>query len=474
MSYVHTTIQASRTIKERSDLQIPLRVMKSLAIPSGVSITVCFGAAQAQASVSGVDHASCVTMCPSLVRTLHIPISTKFLMRYDSQQQTLYFGPFLGILLTSYQQGHQQEPFGHLSSFLNEMVDTFNQKGGFACVFSIDDVDWENKTVRALIRQKGLWQNSPLPLPHSIYNRLSSRQREQSEKVVDFVGRCKLLEIPFFNERFLNKWHVHKALRNDETVSSYLPETMLFSQNGELSTMLETHRILYAKPANGSMGKGIFRVMKESNHYGVRYVSRQKVAALKQKNLDSLQKFLKKRCKGKSYVLQQGLTLIGIGSNPTDFRVLVQKNRRGIWAATSIVARTGQNSIVSNVARGGSMMSAKQALQTCGPWKSNNKPTISTLRKVALLIAKRLEYSLQGEYAEFGIDLGIDVDGQIWLLEVNSKPSKGITSLQVKENETAPRRPRPSVRRLVDYSAFLNGFDEPIRQTDTSHKKKKR
>ncbi|RFB38295.1 YheC/YheD family endospore coat-associated protein [Brevibacillus sp. VP] len=471
MSYVRTIIEASIPIEARSDLQLPLHVMKSLDIPSGVSITVCFGVSKAQANVTGVDQASHVIMCPSLVRALHIPTGTKFLMRYDSQQQTLYFGPYLGILLTSYQQGHKQEPFGSLSSFINEVVDTFNQKGGFACIFSIDDVDWENKTVSAFVRQKDLWQNLTLPLPHSIYNRLSSRQREQSEKVVDFVERCKLLKIPFFNERFLNKWQVHKALRNDVAVSTYLPKTTLFSPNGELSTMLQTHRIVYAKPANGSLGKGIFRLIQANGEYGVRFVSKGKVVSLRQKNLYSLQKFLRKRCKGKPYVLQQGLNLIGIDSNPTDFRVLVQKNNRGIWATTSIVARTGQNSIVSNVARGGSIMTAKQALRTCGPWNRNKKPTIPKLKRVALLIAERLEYALQGEFAEFGIDLGIDTNGKVWLLEVNSKPSKCITSLRLRENETVPRQARPSVRHLVNYTAFLHGFTQPICQTPPYRKK---
>lgn len=471
MSYVRTIIEASIPIEARSDLQLPLHVMKRLDIPSGVSITVCFGVSKAQANVTGVDQASHVIMCPSLVRALHIPTGTKFLMRYDSQQQTLYFGPYLGILLTSYQQGHKQEPFGSLSSFINEVVDTFNQKGGFACIFSIDDVDWENKTVSAFVRQKDLWQNLTLPLPHSIYNRLSSRQREQSEKVVDFVERCKLLKIPFFNERFLNKWQVHKALRNDVAVSTYLPKTTLFSPNGELSTMLQTHRIVYAKPANGSLGKGIFRLIKANGEYGVRFVSKDKVVSLRQKNLYSLQKFLRKRCKGKPYVLQQGLNLIGIDSNPTDFRVLVQKNNRGIWATTSIVARTGQNSIVSNVARGGSIMTAKQALRTCGPWNRNKKPTIPKLKRVALLIAERLEYALQGEFAEFGIDLGIDTNGKVWLLEVNSKPSKCITSLRLRENETVPRQARPSVRHLVNYTAFLHGFTQPICQTPPYRKK---
>ncbi|MCK9911902.1 YheC/YheD family protein, partial [Microbacteriaceae bacterium K1510] len=86
--------------------------------------------------------------------------------------------------------------------------------------------------------------------------------------------------------------------------------------------------------------------------------------------------------------------LIGLNKNPADFRVLVQKNGTGNWGVTSLVARLGQNNVVSNIARGGSMLSAAQALQLCGPWHTAQKPAEAALRHVALQVARMLENGL--------------------------------------------------------------------------------
>src|SRR5699024_10156860 len=57
------------------------------------------------------------------------------------------------------------------------------------------------------------------------------------------------------------------------------------------------------------------------------------------------------------YLVQQGLRLVRINGNPLDFRSLAQKDRTGNWIVTSIVGRIGQEqSIVSNLARGGTIM----------------------------------------------------------------------------------------------------------------------
>ncbi|WP_420908718.1 YheC/YheD family protein [Brevibacillus humidisoli] len=115
---------------------------------------------------------------------------------------------------------------------------------------------------------------------------------------------------------------------------------------------------------------------------------------------------------------------------------------------------------MSNVSRGGSMMSAVRALHMCGPWKEAARPSAAMLKQAALRLARSLEKALPGHYAEFGIDLGVDTRGRIWLLEVNSKPSKAENTLQTPEGTVDPpqRRPRPSVRKLMEYTAYVSGF----------------
>ena len=240
--------------------------------------------------------------------------------------------------------------------------------------------------------------------------------------------------------------------------------------------MLSNHPSVYAKPTNGSMGKGIFLLQSSSAGYKLTRPTPSGSITKRFGDLISLHKFLQKQTKGKTYLLQQGLSLIGLNGKPADFRVLVQKGNRGEWSVSSLVARLGQNRVVSNIARGGSMVSAAQALRICGP-RLSGPTSVQSIRQVALRLAKILDQSIQGHYAEFGIDLGVDTRGHIWLLEVNSKPSKSTTAVQQpgdEEGEHTPSRPRPSVIRMLDYAAFLSGFPLPRDKEKKANAAKKR
>src|SRR5690606_2354057 len=127
----------------------------------------------------------------------------------------------------------------------------------------------------------------------------------------------------------------------------------------------------------------------------------------------------------KRYQIQQGIRLLAVGGRPADFRALVQRNGKGEWALISVVARiAGRNQFVSNVARGGTMMQAKPALAKSNLSTGTQRLALAGLRRTALDIAKGIERQIHGHFAELGIDLAVDIHGKVWLIEVNSKPSK--------------------------------------------------
>ncbi len=464
MSYIRTIIQADEPHTHNADLGVPRSVIRKWNIPAA-ALTIQFGSNTAQASVSGANTPGITRLRPSLVRSLHLPTGMPILLRYEASRQKLVFGPLIGILLSSRETNAPASPFGGLTPFLNEIDTLCRQRGGLVCAFTPDDVDWDAQTLRGMIRKRGSWQPCTLPLPQCIYNRLASRQEEKSEALAAWIERCKALHIPFFNEQFLNKWHVYQALAKEPRAVPFLPKTVRFHGPDDLKQMLSSYRVIYAKPANGSMGRGICRISKSVEGYRLTCMTRTGSVTRTCKGLPALQRALGKRTKAKTYLLQQGLNLIGAGSRPADFRVLVQKNRHGQWAITSLVARIGQNSVVSNVARGGTITSAAQALRMCGPWQDSVRTSPRALKAAALTLARLLDDALPGHYAEFGIDLGVDACGRIWLLEVNSKPSKLDQTLQLPEGVTeTTRRARPSARRLLDYAAYLCGFPRPAKK----------
>ncbi|MEJ8546990.1 YheC/YheD family protein [Brevibacillus borstelensis] len=470
MSYVPVILQSFEP-KTDIDLYLPqVHMRKWNLTPS--SVTVQFGSKTAQAKVSGLQQTGNTLIRPSLARMLHLPKGVPLLVRYQASQQRLVFGPYLGILVSTYNAQYSLSPFGGFTSFFNEVADSCRKRGGIVCILRMQDVNWNAGIVRGMVRQNGHWKQAVLPLPQCIYNRLVSRRRERSEATSDWMQRCKEANIPLFNEHFLNKWHVHTALENEPGTSEHLPRTVLYQSKQDLEAMLKSYKTVYAKPVNGSMGRGIARIRRTGGGY---QLSRAGGGLRQFGSISELHRHLYQKTKGKKYLLQQGLSLIGLHQRPTDFRVLVQKDRQGAWAVTSMVARLGQNQVVSNVSRGGSMTNPATALRICGPWMTGARPTVQTLRSVALKLSQLLEQSLSGHYAEFGIDLGVDVRGHVWLLEVNSKPSKTTNSLPMRGgDENSPRRVRPSALRMLDYSAFLSGFPRSGKRKSEASKKSRR
>ncbi|MGG1660104.1 YheC/YheD family protein [Brevibacillus sp. NRS-1366] len=467
MSYVPTIVVAYEP-KSEVDLYLPQAQMRKWKLQAS-TLNVQFGSKTVCARVGSMERSGSTLIRPSLAQSLHLPTGVPLLARYSPDQQKLVFGPYVGILVSTYNTQYPQSPFGPLSSFFNEVADIIRKRGGIVCAFRLQDVNWDAGIVRGLVRRGGVWRQTVLPLPQCIYNRLVSRRRERSEQMTEWVQSCKDANIPFFNERFLNKWHVHAALENQEAAAAHLPKMVRYQNLGDLKQMLSTHRTVYAKPANGSMGRGIIRLRRSQEGYSL---ARPGGLSQSFSSMQGLHHSLLKRTKGKPYLLQQGLPLIGVQGRPTDFRVLVQKNRAGQWSVTSMVARLGQNRIVSNISRGGSMFSPIQALRICGPWAGPGKPSPQTLRDVALKLSVLLEEALPGHYAEFGVDLGVDVRGQVWLLEVNSKPSKTANAIPLPEGvEEAPRRVRPSVVRMLDYASYISGYPRASKTRTTSKRK---
>jgi glutathione synthase/RimK-type ligase-like ATP-grasp enzyme len=220
-----------------------------------------------------------------------------------------------------------------------------------------------------------------------------------------------------------------------------------------LKAMCSKYESVFLKPVRGSLGKGIIKITRsDAGGYQAMFTT---TAGTRKQQFPSLVKLFSSinvKMKTVRYQVQQGLQLIDIARRPVDFRALVQKNVSGKWTITSIVARTaGSAHFVSNLARGGTLSTVKEAIG-----KSNlliaRQEAPERLQRAALEIAEGIDSHIPAHFGELGIDLAVDTSGRVWLLEVNSKPSK---------NDNTPlseQKIRPSVLRMIQYSRYLSGF----------------
>ena len=157
------------------------------------------------------------------------------------------------------------------------------------------------------------------------------------------------------------------------------------------------------------------------------------------------------------YIIQQGIPLLTYQTRGMDYRVLCHKNIQNNWNVTSVVARiSAQDEFVSNIARGGELMSPVNALKDTLSI-SDAKVLISQMKDLAIETAMIIERKSQGITGELGIDIGIDKDGKPWLIEVNSKPSKSFEDGQMKI--------RPSAKAIIQFCTKL-AFDSSEEMED--------
>jgi glutathione synthase/RimK-type ligase-like ATP-grasp enzyme len=142
-----------------------------------------------------------------------------------------------------------------------------------------------------------------------------------------------------------------------------------------------------------------------------------------------------------------------------DFRALCHKNQHDLWEVTSLVARiSAEEQFVSNIARGGQTTKPLSVLKPLFRKKMCNE-IILQMKELSIEAATIISSHSDGITGELGVDIGVDQDGKVWLIEVNSKPSKNFEEPAVKI--------RPSAKAIVRFCTKL-AFDAPLLKEESS------
>lgn len=425
--------------------------VRRLKVPTGQSITLKFGALRHGVRLASASQSAAIRLSEPLATRLGVQHGAQLALQYKSGSRSLTAGPVIGVLM-SRASSDPDRPFGDSTAFCRELTDACHQAGGLVYFFTPDGIG-SGGTVSGWT-YAGRWRRGTYPTPDIVYNRLTTRKLENKPSVQHFFREVKSrYGGHVFNERYLDKTEVFQSLRGDPALSRVLPESHAFTGVEQLKSMLTRHQNVYLKPITGSLGNGIIHVVRENAGVACHFSAVNGTVRRVYPSLAKAYSAISARVRGRKYQIQQGIRLITVGGRPLDFRALVQRNGQGVWTVTSIVGRiAGSNQFVSNVARGGSMMPARQALQKSSLTAGTQRTAQLGLRKAALDIAKGIENRVKGHFAELGIDLAVDSGGRVWLIEVNSKPSKN-DNTQLSENKI-----RPSVKMMVQYAHHLAGF----------------
>lgn len=259
----------------------------------------------------------------------------------------------------------------------------------------------------------------------------------------------------YANHKFTYKWKATKLFSESAKVQHWIPETLLYTPHN-LRKMIRKHRILYIKPGNGTGGHSIVRISRKSGVFHIK--GRKKSARLTHITLsseDSLVRWLNswvstQRIRTGNFMIQQGLDLELIPGHVMDTRLLIQKNERGEWEVTGKGLRvSAKNSPTTNlVHRDGKALRFKPfMIRRFGPEKAEQITRECDEMAMKLMEVIEAQY---GSMVEFGLDIGIDVNGNVWLIEANPKPGH---SIFLATNEVGLFR--KSLQRPIQYAAYL-------------------
>lgn len=335
--------------------------------------------------------------------------------------------PMLGVITCRCRSKvSPRRPFGNQSFRFKGLCISARRLGLRTYVFFAEDVDFDSGRIRGMTfsEKRNAWVTRYQRLPDAVYNRIPTRKHEAKTSVRSVLEAIQEQGIPLFNTRYLYKFEVYKAAKNSQTIAPHLPETRRLRGVNDLETMLAKHGTVYLKRNDGTLGNGIGVIKATRNGIVLKKTGANRKVQKKRLSRQQLSAVVTMYLRRGRYLVQQGLDLVTYQGRPLDFRVMVQKRGDGKWRLTGAATRVaGPKQITTHVPRGGSRLSFAQGIMcAAGADPRRTKTMASEIRKLCCATARRVERTLGLHLAEASLDVGIDVNGKIWIIEMNSKP----------------------------------------------------
>ncbi|MCM3241228.1 YheC/YheD family protein [Cytobacillus oceanisediminis] len=302
------------------------------------------------------------------------------------------------------------------------------------------------------------WEPAEFTAPEILYDRCFYGNDSHSKQCISIVNWLKARsDIQFLGYGLPNKLELYEIL-SCTNISPYLLKTAPYTDADRfLDSLLPDHPLIL-KPASGSQGHGIYYIEKTGKNI---LVKTDKKNAQVSRSFESAEKaagWLNNLTAKRQYLFQPYVNLSNKEEQPFDIRILLQKDMNGTWKELGRGIRAGRNGgIVSNLSTGGSNISFEDWIIE---YPSSLRSFLcDELYDIIDTLPAALERKLPPLF-EIGIDIGVENNGSIWILDINSKPGrKTILNSQPEKKEELYTAP-------LHYAKFLAANKELERSTN--------
>ncbi|MFZ5828043.1 MAG: YheC/YheD family protein [Bacillota bacterium] len=352
-----------------------------------------------------------------------LPLQTPLnLTLFRRSPQHLSLGPLVGLLISA----------PKLEAVLNGRIDhvycryaqAAREAGAVLLFCAAGGFDLTRNTVDGYLHHCDgagpcRWVPLRTPLPRVLYDR--SFGKEARAAATDLRRALEPLGAAVVNRPVkITKLQAFEALQPPGELAPHLPRTVPFTPEF-LAEMAERCDDLYLKPDALYKGKGVCRLKRSGAgweiHSRAEWGNQVRLVGEQAELAGAVAELLDPEAR---YVVQEGLPLATYLGNRFDLRSLVQRDGRGEWRVTGVVARVAPaGSAITSPRSGGQVAPLDAALRHA--FGDRAEEVRAEIERVSLALAERVDQRV-GPCAELGLDLGVLVDGTVKLIEVNGIP----------------------------------------------------
>lgn len=341
--------------------------------------------------------------------------------RAKINDNNIVIGPVIGLLLGM--QTHRYNP-KHMMKY-SDRFGLYDKIGGLIYAFSPKSINFSKHIAYGLyynIETKA-WEYGCFPLPEVIYRRNFHSSPKVIKRLIEVTGDR------LFNSFRFTKYELYDFINLDTELREFLPPTERLTGFEQLTKFIDCHSRVILKPVDLSRGRGICIVEKNDKAYKIiDYRYKQPIISVLGNN-EALEGFYYiNQNLFNNYIIQKYIPLAKLKNSLFDIRIVMQKTKDKRWACSGIECRiSGENSHITNISRGGYALPLEEALR-----QAFNTDYELLPQRIQDFCQKFCIYmdTMGKHFSEFGIDLAVDVDKNIWLIEANVFPSfKGFKTM---------------------------------------------
>lgn len=350
-------------------------------------------------------------------------LQTSLIYQIKIADSCIIIGPIIGILLGVHSQCYNPK---HMKKYSDRMG-IYNKIGGLIYAFSPKTVNWEKRQAFGLFYNivTAEWEYGCFPLPEVIYRRDFHSNPKYIKRLIEITdGRL-------FNSYRFTKMEMYDYLSKQKKIKKYLPPTELSLNFEQVTKFVDRYHKVILKPVDLSRGRDICIIEKYDTFYQItdyryKYPSTTVINSLS----DFEQYFRLNQSFFNKYLIQKYLKLARIGTSIFDIRVVMQKQKDQVWGCTGIECRVSNNSHITNISRGGYALTLQETLEKA--FTKDYQVIADEIDTFCHDVCKQFD-QMGHHFAEFGLDIAVDENKDIWLIEANVFPSfKGFKKIDRK------------------------------------------